>query len=160
MPPPSPHSPLAPPYSGAACSHGKATRLGFNKRGHTKKQRSCPNTCSCCCCCFGEALTHVFVHTRKIRKTARLATNSCTTGATGAQLRDNRRSAKNGAKCAENPFTAAITSTAQSQNPTSLHDHRDDHNLAGTAPAAPPNHHDFFHDLWHDATICPAESLP
>ena len=29
---------------------------------------------------FGEALTHVFVHTRKIRKGARLATNSCTTG--------------------------------------------------------------------------------
>ena len=35
--------------------------------------------CCCCCCCFGEALTHVFVHTRKIRKRARLANNSCTT---------------------------------------------------------------------------------
>ena len=69
--------------------------------------------------------------------------------ATVAQLWDNRRSAKNGAKCAENPFTAAITSTAQSQNPhrcmitgTTI--------TAGTAPAAPPNHHDFFHDLWHE----------
>ena len=113
--------------------------------------------CCYCCCCFGEALTHVFVHTRKIRKRARLATNSCTTGGLtpgsstpgvsatpepsmtknssssrapqlrlALNLRDNRRSAKNGAKCAENPFTAAITSTAQSQNPTSLHDHRDD----------------------------------
>ena len=31
MPPPRPHPRFAPPNSGAACSHGKTTRMGFKK---------------------------------------------------------------------------------------------------------------------------------
>ena len=65
---------------------------------------------------------------------------------TSGTTRGARKMAQNAQKI---PSPAAITSTAQSQNPTSLHDHRDDHNRR-TAPAAPPNHHDFFHDLWYE----------
>ena len=40
MPPPRSHPSFPPPNGGAACSHGKATRLGFKKDGHTTRQHS------------------------------------------------------------------------------------------------------------------------
>ena len=40
---------------------------------------------------------------------------------TGAQLRDNRRSAKNDAKCVKKPIIAAISKTAGSSAPSELH---------------------------------------
>ena len=63
--------------------------------------------CCCCCCCSDDSMMCVCPqqHSNELAREPSTTKNSSSSRApkTGAQLRDNRRSAKNDAKCVKNP---------------------------------------------------------